>query len=134
MRQVQCGKFPAAFEPMFIYGALVIAEKMTRHAVYDHAAIAAFLYIVLIKCFARLAQVCRKLIGFLLIYQHHQAFAAVTAVGTMDMGGNGIIELVNEGVYLFIVPFFHKIPEPVVFSLVFKGKVRNGSEIGFQVW
>lgn len=56
MRQVQCRKFFATLEPVFVYGAFVFAEEMTGHAVHDHETIAPFFQVLLIKSTAWLTK------------------------------------------------------------------------------
>jgi hypothetical protein len=118
MRQVQGGKFFAAFKTVFIHTAFVIAEERAGHAIHDHKSAAAFFQVFAVESFAGLAQVPGKIVGFRIIDQYHQTFAAITAIGAADLRTDGLIEPENQFVYLFAVPFFYKSLEPVVLGLM----------------
>ena len=101
---------------MFINAAFIIAEKGAGHPVHDHEAVAAFFQVFIVESFSRLAEMPGKVIGLLIIDQHHQAFTTVAAIGTADPGRNGFIQHKYEFVDLLTVSFFQKYLKAVILS------------------
>lgn len=134
MRQVQGGEFFAAFKPMFIHTAFIITEKRAGHAVHDHESTAAFFEVFLVESFAGLAEVLGKIIGFRIIDQYHQAFAAITAIGTTDSRTDGFIEPENQFIYLLAVPFLYKHLKPLILGLMGGRKCGYLGQIGLNMW
>ncbi len=132
--QVQGRKFFASFKTMFVHSAFVIAQKMTGHAVHDHEAVASFFEIFFIKCFSRLAEMRGKIICLIVRNKYHQAFAAIAAIGAIDEGRNGFIEMKNHLIYLIAVPFFHKHFETVVLGNFRRRKSSYPIKIGLDIW
>lgn len=134
MRQVQGRKFFAAFKTVLVHTAFVITEKRAGHSVHDHASAAAFFEVFAVESFAGLAKVLGKIIGFFIIDQYHQAFAAITTISTADLRIDGPIKPENQFVYLFAVPFFYKSLEPVVLGLMGGRKCGYLRQVGLNMW
>jgi len=130
---MQCRKFFAARKPVFVYTAFFIAEERAGHAVHDHEPAAAFFEVFFVKFFARLAKVRGKITGFVIRDQYHQAFAAVAAIGAVDLRGNGVVEMQYHLIDLFAVVFFYKSPEPFVFCLACFRKRCDPFQVGFYM-
>lgn len=130
---MECGKFPATLKPVFIYRTTFLFKKRAGHPVHDHQAITSLFQVGFIKCIPALLQVSRKVICFLIGNQYHEAFAAVPALGTINLGRNRLIQLADQLVNLCIIPFLYKIPEPLI---LLHCRCRVGSnffQIGFDM-
>lgn len=57
--QMQCRKFLASLEPVFVNCTLVLTQEMTGHAVHDHHPVTAFFEVLFIKNFPGLLEVLR---------------------------------------------------------------------------
>lgn len=134
MWQVQGGKLFAAFKPVFIHTAFIIAEKGAGHTVHDHEPAAPFFQVFAVESIAGLAQVLGEVVGFCVIDQYHQALAAITAIGAADARTDGFVEPENQFVYLFAVPFFYKSLETVVLGLMSGRKSGYLRQIGLDMW
>lgn len=131
--KVQGRKLFAAFKTMFIHAAFIITEKGAGHAVHDHEPAAAFFEVFPVESFAGLAQVLGEVVGFRIIDQYHQAFAAITAIGAADTQTDGFIEPENQFIYLFAVSFLYKCLEPVVLGLMGGRKSGYLRQVGLDI-
>lgn len=134
MRQVQGRKFFATFKTVFIHTAFIIAQKRTGHAVHDHKPAAPFFQVFAVESFTGLAQVLGKIIGFRIIDEYHQTFAAITAIGAADLRTYGFVESENQFVYLFAVSLLYKCLEPVVLGLMGGSKGGYLCQISLYMW
>lgn len=134
MGKVKGRKFFATLKAVFIHTAFIITEEGAGHAVHDHESAAAFFEVFPVESFAGLTQVLGEVVGFRIIDQYHQAFAAITAIGAADTRTDGFIEPENQFIYLFAVPFFYKRLKPLVLGLMGGRKSGYLGQVGLNMW
>jgi len=83
---MQRRKFFTPLKPMLIHRTFIVGQKMTGHFIHDHQPVAPFFQVTVIKFLSCLLQVAGEVISLIIGDQYHQAFTAVSAVGTTDGG------------------------------------------------
>lgn len=90
---------------------------MAGYGVYNHIALQAGFNIFLCKICHRHVQVCRYAYVFFRRNINHEALAAVTALRTIYLWGNGCIQTMHRFVHFCAVLCFQKQSELIVFRL-----------------
>ena len=106
---------------------------MAGHPVHDHHSMAAFFKISRVEVLTRLLQMGRQAIGFFLRHHDHQAFAAIAAGSTVDLGCDLIIQAIHRTIQFFGVHLFQRFPEPVVLHGTGRSQGCDGGKIRFDM-
>jgi len=130
---MQSGEFPAPGKAMFVYRAFVFLQEMTGDLVDQHEFVSAFFQVLRVKFGAWLGKMGGKPVCFLLCNHDHQAFTAVSAVGTIDPWGDVLVEPGNKLVNILAVLLLEKDPETIIFGRFFIRNGGNPGRIGFNM-
>ena len=127
---VQVGEIAAVGKAFFVNGAFVVAKEYTGHIGHDGIAAEA-LGKVLGFGFSRgqVEMLCKKrtLLGR---NADHQCFAAVAALGAIDLWGNRIVKVMYQRIDLGAILFLKKDPELIILFFFSLGNGCQNSKIG----
>jgi hypothetical protein len=127
--QMQCGKLFTAFEPVFVHRTFIICKKMAGYGVEQHHAIASFFNILLVETIPFHLEVPCQVFRFGFIDVYHEALAAVTTRGAINLRCDFLVKLGHKLVYLDCVVGAEKRPELIVFVLLLHRSMSDIVEV-----